>query len=45
MYDIKYIDGEWRITKDGKPITIIDGFEDPISPKIIIEEIEKNGEI
>ena len=45
MYEIKYIDGVWRITKDGKPINIIDGFEDPISPQIIIEEIEKDGEI
>ena len=45
MYDIKYVNGEWRITKDGKVINIVDGFEDPISPKIIIKEIEKDGEI
>lgn len=45
MYDIKYEDGEWWITKDEKICDIFGGFADPISPKILIKEIENNGEI
>lgn len=43
-YDIIYDEG-WWITRDGKPITILGCFEDPVTPKIIKKEIEKNGEV
>jgi hypothetical protein len=45
MYDIKFEDGKWWITKDGVICDSIGGFVDPISPKMIIKEIEENGEI
>ena len=40
MYEVEYMNGEWWITKNGKPIESIGGFSDPISPKIIREMIE-----
>ena len=40
MYEVKYKDGEWWIFKNGKPMDLMGGFSDPISPKIIIEMIE-----
>ena len=39
MFEIKYSDGKWWIYKNGERLDGIDGFIDPISPKIIIEEI------
>lgn len=39
MYDIIFDDGLWWITYNGKKLDI-DGFIDPVSPEIIIEEIE-----
>lgn len=41
MYDVIYDKG-WWICKDGEKVTILGKFEDPITPKIIIKEIE-NG--
>lgn len=43
MYDVELIDGRWWITRDGAIIKMLGSFEDPISPKIIVEEIEKHG--
>lgn len=43
--EVVYENGEFWISKNGKILRDIGGFIDPISPKIIIEEIEKNGEI
>ncbi len=40
MYDVEYIDGEWWITFNGRVLTELGSFIDPLSPKIIIEEIE-----
>ena len=39
-YEIKYVDGLWWIVSDGEILKDIGGFVDPISPKIIIKEIE-----
>lgn len=39
--DVKYIDGLWWIIKDdGEVLEDIGGFIDPISPKIIIKEVD-----
>ena len=44
--EIKYDEGLWWISKDGEILEELGGFIDPISPQIIIKEIEKeNGEI
>lgn len=43
MYDVEYKDGRWWITKDGKILEDLGYFSDPISPKVIVREI--NGEI
>lgn len=43
MYEIKYIEGLFWIVKDGKRLEDVGGFIDPITPEIILEEIE-NGE-
>ena len=40
-----YKDGKWWIVKDDKVITILGGFDDPITPQLIIKEIESDGEI
>ena len=40
MYDVEYKKGRWWITKDGKVVEILGSFDDPISPKIIVEAIE-----
>lgn len=45
MYEVKYIDGCFWIVKDDKICTDLGSFEDPISPRIFIEEIENNGKI
>lgn len=45
MYDVIYKDEGWWIMKDDKVITDLGCFIDPITPKIIIKEIEENGEI
>ena len=39
MYDIIFDDG-WWITKDGEVIEELGCFIDPISPQIIIKEME-----
>ena len=44
MYEVVYEDKRFWIQKDGKILRDF-SFYDPISPKIFIEEIEKNGEI
>ena len=33
-------DGLWWITKDGKALTDLGGFIEPVTPNIIIKEIE-----
>ena len=43
--EVVYEDGKFWISKNGKILREIGGFIDPISPKIIIKEIEENGEI
>lgn len=43
MFEVIYKDCEWWISKDGKIIEDLGGFIDPISPKIIVEEL--NGEL
>ena len=43
--DVIYKDGLFWISKNGEILDELGGFIDPISPKIIIEEIEENGEI
>ena len=40
MYKVIYDDGYWWISKDGTILKEIGGFTDPISPEIIIEEME-----
>lgn len=42
-YKVEFLHGRWWITKDGKVIEVLGSFVDPISPKKIVEEIEKNG--
>lgn len=42
MYDVIFKDGKWWISRDGKILDDLE-FDDPISPKIIIKEIEENG--
>lgn len=41
--EVVYKDEEFWISKDGKILEELGGFIDPITPKIIIEEIKKNG--
>ena len=43
MYDVKYEKGRWWITKDNQIVEMLGSFSDPISPKIIVEEIRKHG--
>ena len=43
--EVVYEDGEFWISKDGKILKDLGGFIDPLSPEIIIKEIEDNGEI
>lgn len=43
MYDVVLKDGKWWISKDGNVVEELGSFIDPISPKIIVEEL--NGEI
>ena len=40
MYDVIYQDELFWITYDGRILEDLGGFIDPISPKIIIKEIE-----
>ena len=42
MYDVIYDKG-WWITKNGKVIEMLGCFEDPLTPRLIIKEIEENG--
>lgn len=42
MYEVKYEDGLFWIIKDGEILRDLGGFIEPISPEIIIKEIE-NG--
>jgi len=43
MYEVVLVDELWWISKDGEILEELGGFIDPVSPKIIVEEI--NGEI
>lgn len=40
MYEVVYKDELWWITKDGRVLKDLGGFTDPLSPEIIIKEIE-----
>lgn len=44
-YDIVYENEKFWISKDGEILEDLGGFIEPVSPKIIIKEIEENGEI
>ena len=39
MYDVVYSDGEWWITFNGRILEELGSFIEPVSPRIIIEEI------
>lgn len=39
--EVVYKNGEFWISKDGKILEELGGFIDPISPQVIIEEIEE----
>ena len=43
MFEVVYKDCKWWISRNGEICEEFDGFIDPISPKIIVEEL--NGEI
>lgn len=43
MYSVIYDDGYWWICKDGEKLSDLDGFIDPVSPEIIVKEL--NNEI
>ena len=43
MYCVELKDGKWWISKDGEIVELLGSFDDPITPEIIVEEI--NGEI
>lgn len=43
--EVVYENGEFWISKNGKILKDLGSFIDPISPEIIIKEIESNGEI
>lgn len=36
-YEVKFIDGEFWIVKDGEILEELGGFIDPVSPQIFIE--------
>lgn len=43
MYKVVLKDEKWWISKDGEILEELGSFIDPVSPKIIVEEI--NGEL
>lgn len=43
--EVVYENELFWISKNGKILKELGGFIDPISPKIIIKEIEENGEV
>ena len=40
MYEVVYVDGEFWIAKNGERLKELGGFIDPLTPEIIIKEIE-----
>lgn len=40
MYEVVYKDEKWWIAKDGRVLEDLGYFIEPLSPKIIISEIE-----
>ena len=40
MYEVAYKDGYWWIARDGVIIKELGSFIEPLSPEIIIKEIE-----
>ena len=42
MYEVVYKDELWWISCDGVILMDLGGFCEPVSPEIIIKEIEKN---
>ncbi len=45
MYEVVYKYGYWWISKDGELLVELGKFTDPISPKIIIEEVENELQV
>lgn len=43
MYTVVLKDKKWWISKDDKIIEILGSFDEPVSPEIIVEEL--NGEL
>ena len=43
--EVIYTDGQFWISDNGKILEELGGFIDPITPRILIKEIEENGEI
>ena len=43
MYEVVLKDGKWWISDNGNIIEVVGSFDDPITPEIIVEEM--NGEI
>jgi len=43
MYDVVLKDNKWWISKNGEIIKMFGSFDEPVSPRIIVEEI--NGEL
>lgn len=40
MYEVVLNDGKFWISKDGKILEVIGSFDEPLTPEIIIKEIE-----
>lgn len=40
MYSVIYDNGYWWITKNGEILESLGGFIDPLSPEIIVKELE-----
>ena len=45
MYEVRFKYGYWWIFKDGELLTELGKFIDPISPEIIIKEIENEIQV
>ena len=43
MYEVTFYDGEFWISKNGKRIQELGGFIDPLTPELLIKEIENES--
>lgn len=43
MYEVVLKDSKWWISKDNEIIEMVGSFDDPVSPEVIVEEL--NGEL